>query len=97
MRERLRTRFVRLVDDVAQQHEAAGRLDEAIACYRRGVEVDLLAESFYQGMMRCLAQQDRRAEGAAVYRQLRQTLSVVLGIAPSPQSEQLGRTLLGQA
>ena len=97
MRDRLRARFVQLVDEISQQHEAAGRFDEAIACYRRGVEADLLAENFYQGMMRCLVQQNRRAEGAAVYRQLRQTLSVVLGIAPSPQSEQLGRTLLGQA
>jgi DNA-binding SARP family transcriptional activator len=97
MRDRLRQRFVHLVDDLGQQHEAAGRLDEAIACYRRGIAVDLLAERFYQGLMRCLAQQDRRAEGAAVYRQLRRTLSVVLGIAPSSQSEQIGRTLLGQA
>lgn len=96
MRDRLRARFVRLVDDIGQEHEAAGRFDEAIACYRRGIEVDLLAERFYQGSMRCLAQQARRAEGAAVYRQLRQTLSVVLGIAPSPQSEQLGRDLLRQ-
>jgi ATP/maltotriose-dependent transcriptional regulator MalT/DNA-binding SARP family transcriptional activator len=96
-RERLRTRFVRLVDEVGQKHEVAGSLDEATTCYRRGIEVDPLAESLYQGIMRCLAQQNRLAEGAAVYRQLRRTLSVVLGIAPSPQSERLGRVLLGQS
>ena len=96
MRDRLRARFVHLVDDIGWEQETAGRLDDAIDCYRRGIEVDILAESFYQGMMRCLARQDRRAEGAAVYRQLRQTLSVVLGIVPSAQSEHLGRKLLTQ-
>jgi ATP/maltotriose-dependent transcriptional regulator MalT/DNA-binding SARP family transcriptional activator len=95
-RERLRTRFVRLVDETGQKHESAGSLEEAMSCYSRGIEVDPLAESLYQGMMRCLARQNRLAEGAAVYRQLRQTLSVVLGVAPSPQSERLGRALLGQ-
>jgi DNA-binding SARP family transcriptional activator len=95
-RERLRARFIRLVDEEGRDHEASGRLDEAIACYQRGIDIELLAEPFYQGLMRCFQRQDRRAEGAAVYRQLRRTLSLMLGVVPSPQSEHLGRTLLSQ-
>jgi DNA-binding SARP family transcriptional activator len=95
-RDRLRARFVRLVGEIGRDHEASGRLEEAIACYRRGIDADALAEPFYQGLMRCLQRQERCAEGVAVYRQLRRTLSLVLGVVPSPQSEQLGRTLLGQ-
>lgn len=95
-RDRLRARFVALVVEIGHAHEQAGRCDEANTCFRRGIEVDPLAEALYQGVMRCLARQNRRAEGAAVYRQLRQTLSVVLGIAPSAQSERLGKELLGQ-
>lgn len=41
-------------------------------------------------------QQDRRAEAMAVYRRLRQTLSVTLGNQPSPQSEALFRSIKGE-
>jgi DNA-binding SARP family transcriptional activator len=67
----------------------------AMDCYRRGIEADPLAETFYQGLMRCLAAAGRQAEGAAVFRQLRQTLSVVLGIPPSARSRHLASILLG--
>jgi pentatricopeptide repeat protein len=66
-------------------------------CYARGLDADDLAESFYQGLMRCHAAQGRIAEGIAVFRRLRQTLSVVLGVAPSTASEALVRRLHDQA
>ncbi len=94
-RERLRARFVRLVETLGARHEAAGDGARAMDCYRRGIEADPLAETFYQGQMRCLAAAGRHAEGAAVFRQLRQTLSVVLGIPPSAESRRLASTLLG--
>lgn len=95
-RERLRSRFVRLVEDAAGACERRGEFERAIVEYHRGIDADPLAETFYQGLMRCHTALDRRAEGAAVFRQLRQTLSVVLGVAPSAQSLRLGRALLGQ-
>lgn len=94
-RERLRARFVRLVEDLGARHEAVSDGARALDIYRRGVEADPLAETFYQGQMRCLAAAGRHAEGAAVYRQLRRTLSVVLGIPPSAESRRLASTLLG--
>lgn len=95
MRERLRSLFIRNLATLGQHLQAAGRHDEALACYLRGAEADPLAEEFYQGQIRCYLSMDRRAEGLAAYRRLRQTLSVTLGIAPSAPSEALHRSLLG--
>lgn len=95
MRERLRSLFIRNLAVLGQHLLTAGRYEEALALYLRGAEAEPLGEEFYQGQMRCLLSMDRRAEGLAVYRRLRQTLSVTLGIAPSAPSEALHRSLLG--
>ena len=95
MRERLRSRFIRLVSDTGNHYEKCGELDTAMEWFRRGIETDNLAEEFYQGLMRCYARQGRAAEGAAVYRQLRQVLSVVLGVRPSQATQALGREIMG--
>lgn len=94
MRERLRSMFVRHSAELGRLHEEAGRWDKAIACYQRCLETDELGEEFYQGLMRCYGHLGRRAEGVSVYRRLRHTLSVVLGIAVSPASEELLHLLL---
>ena len=95
MRERLRAKFIRLVSDAGAHFETSREPDRAIECYRRGIEADNLAEEFYLGLMRCYRNQGRRAEGAAVYRQLRQILSVVLGVGPSLETQALGQEILG--
>lgn len=92
-RERLRARFVRLVEQVGTASEADSDWDDAIAWYGRGLEADELAETFHLGLMRCYRAQGRNAEGMSAYRRLRQTLSLTLGIAPSEQSQALARAL----
>ncbi|MBX9962873.1 MAG: hypothetical protein K2Y35_07465 [Burkholderiales bacterium] len=94
MRDRLRARFATLVTRRALALERTSRFEEAIACYHAGIGAEPLAETLYQGLMRCHLTLGRRAEGASVYRQLRRTLSVILGISPSAQSESLGKALL---
>ena len=96
VRLRLRDLLARLVSALGRQLEAAGDWEPALACYRRGIDADELAEEFYQGLMRCHAATGRTAEGMATFRRLRRTLSVVLGVKPSERSEQLMR-LLGSA
>ncbi|MGI9045215.1 MAG: BTAD domain-containing putative transcriptional regulator [Burkholderiales bacterium] len=95
MHERLRSLFIRNLATLGQHLQTAGRHEEALACYLRGTEADPLAEEFYQGQMHCYLKVGRHAEGLAVYRRLRQILSVTLGIAPSAPSEALHRSLLG--
>ena len=92
-RLKLRDLFARLVSALGREMEANGNWDQALSCYRRGIDADELAEEFYQGMMRCHAATGRSAEGIAVYRRLRQTLSVVLGVKPSTRTEQLVQLL----
>ncbi len=92
-RERLRAKFVRLVESVAQGDEAAGHWEKAMAHYLKGLEADDLVEAFHLGLMRCYRALGRPAEALTTYRRLRQTLSVVLGIAPSPAAEALAQEL----
>ena len=89
MRDRVRGQFLRHVARTGRRHEDAGRLDDAVQLYEQGIEADALAEELYGGLMRTLHRLGRRAEAMAVFRRLRQTLSVTLGIAPSAASEQL--------
>lgn len=96
-RLKLRDLLARLVSTLGQQMEASGNWDQALAFYRRGIDADELAEEFYQGIMRCHAATGRSAEGLAVYRRLRQTLSVVLGLKPSARTEQLAQLLRGES
>jgi DNA-binding SARP family transcriptional activator len=92
-RERLRSKFVRLVETAAQGDEAAGNWDKARVHYLKGLEADELVEAFYIGLMRCYRAMGRPAEAMSTFRSLRQTLSVVLGIPPSPTAEELAREL----
>jgi len=92
-RERLRAKLVAAVSNFAREQECAGNLDVAIAFYRQGIEADELAEEFYRGLMRCYRAREERAEAFSVYRRLKRTLSVTLGITPSPATEQLANAL----
>jgi len=92
-RERLRGKFVRLVEVVALEEENSGRWEQALHAYLRGLEADDLVEPFYQGLMRCYRALGRHAEAMSTYRKLRHLLSVVLGISPSETSQALAAAL----
>ena len=92
-RERLCAKFRHHLVALGRAWEANGRWEEAVACYLRGIEADERAEVFYQQLIRCYRQLGRDAEARAVYERLRKLLSTTLGIAPSPQTQALARTL----
>jgi DNA-binding SARP family transcriptional activator len=83
---------VQSVIELGRFLEAELRFDEAVACYQHGLDVDMLVEPFYQGLMRCYDRLDRLSDAMSAYRRLRQTLSVTLGVPPSPASERLYRS-----
>jgi LuxR family maltose regulon positive regulatory protein len=93
MRERLQTKFIRHVSALGKRMIEVQAWEQAAAYYARGLDVDNLAEELYQGLMRCHLHCGRFAEGLAVYRRLRQTLSVILGIKPSAASDALYEAL----
>jgi hypothetical protein len=59
MRERLKDRFVRCVEKQGAYYERERLWEEAVECFRKGLEVDDLAEIFYQRLMYCYQRLDR--------------------------------------
>lgn len=93
-RERLRGKFIHLLATHGRSLEGDGDTDEAIRLYARGVDADPIVEVFHQGLMRCYQRLGRHTEAISAYRRLRQTLSVVLSVSPSPESQALYRTIM---
>lgn len=93
MREKLRTRYLELVSSAARRFEQEGRHEDALDLYRRGIEVDELAETFHIGLMRCHHQIGRTPEALDAYRRMRELLDRVHGVQPSPATEALYRKL----
>lgn len=94
LRERLRSKYLRHVTDMAHYLEKNQRWEDAIVYYQKGLEVDDLAEQFYQSFMICYQQLGRRSEALAVYRRCRSALSIILGIEPSSVTESIRKSLL---
>lgn len=94
LRERLRGKFLRQVGHLGTHWEQAGEWTKGVNCYQRGLEVDDLAEEFYQRLMTCYQRLGRRAEALAVYQRCRTILATVLGVEPAPATEAIYQALL---
>ena len=93
-RQRLASKFLRHVAAVGQCWQEQGDPGRAELAYQRALELDPLAESLSRALMLLQLRQGRRAEALETYRRCRQMLSVVLGLAPSAQTEAVHRSLL---
>ncbi len=93
-RERLRGRFIDALSAYGASLESTGDLGAAVQCYLRGIDADPIVESFHQGLMRCYEKWGKRSEAFSVYRRLKQTLSVLLGVPPSDATQKLFQNLL---
>ena len=92
-RERLRSKFLRLTTRLGDYLQKAGQCEKAVENYQRALEVDELAEEFYQGLMICYRRLGQNAKGIEVYRRCKRILSSVLGIEPSPKTEAIFKDL----
>ena len=88
MRERLRSRYLSTVAQLGVHWMQAGEWEKARACYQRGIDVDNLAEEFYQSLMNCYLADGRKAEALTVYDRLGKIFSS-LGVEPSPKTRNL--------
>jgi DNA-binding SARP family transcriptional activator len=93
-RDALRAQFVRALVRLGDRLEGQGDWEHAIELYRRGLEADNLAESFYRGLMRALAAIGDHAEALNAFRRCRELLSIVLGIKPSAETDHLHREIV---
>jgi LuxR family transcriptional regulator, maltose regulon positive regulatory protein len=94
MRERLRGKFIHALSSCGDVLESSGDLEGAVQCYLRGIDADPVVEAFHQGLMRCYERMGRRTEAISVFRRMKQTLSVLLGVPPSEASQRLFQVLL---
>ena len=92
-REKLRSGFLRAVAQLGQFYEDGERWEEAVSCYRKGLEADELAEELYRRLMVCHIRQGREAVALSVYRRCRKTLSSVLGVDPSAETRAIAASL----
>lgn len=88
-RERTRARVLRLVAMMAAGRESAQDWEGALGWYEKGVEVDDLAESLHQGLIRCHIELARSAEALAAFQRLRRLLWIKLRVPPSAATEAL--------
>jgi DNA-binding SARP family transcriptional activator len=93
LRERLRGKFLRSVGRSGLYWQQAGRWEKALDCYHKGLEVDNLAEEFYQGLMTCYQHLGQRAEALSVYNRCKRTLAQAFGIEPSAKTGAIYRSL----
>ena len=67
-----------------------GSVDEAlIPALERALLADPASEDLARSLMRALLRQKRHSEVIQVYRRLRQMLSLLLGVAPSPETDHI--------
>jgi LuxR family transcriptional regulator, maltose regulon positive regulatory protein len=76
----------------------AGREDEfLIPALERAFVADTTSEDIARALMRALARRDQFGEALRVYRRLREMLSIVLGLVPSRETEQLREKIYAEA
>jgi LuxR family maltose regulon positive regulatory protein len=95
--ERLRSKFLGSVIRLADHLQQAGQWEKALECYQRGIEVDDLAEEFYQGLMTCYHHLGQQTKALSIYNRCKKVLSATLGINPSPKTEAIYHSIKNNA
>jgi len=96
MRERQRTRFVRMADRIGTALAHGDTLDHAITFVQAASDREPLAEPLHRRLMLLLESAGRQAEALAVYQRCRQMLSILLATAPSRETEAIAARLRGR-
>jgi DNA-binding SARP family transcriptional activator len=86
---RLRNKLLRNIVWLGSHLEGQYAWENAAAFYERCLEIDDLTEEIYRRLITCYKQTGKNTEALATYQRCRKTLSAVLGISPSPETENL--------
>ncbi len=82
-RDNWRSKFLRLIIMAGYHLEVMQQYEKAAELFQKGLEVDCLAEEFYQHLMVCYRELGRETEAIAVYNRCCNALSSCLGINPA--------------
>jgi len=97
MRERLRSKYLRIVARLGKQWMESKQHQKAIDLLQHGLEIDDIAEEFYQQLMLCYRSLGQEAEAVKAYHRCRVALSESLRLEPSLKTEEIYRSLRGNA
>jgi LuxR family maltose regulon positive regulatory protein len=86
-RQQLRDRFLRCIREAARICESRRLWREAARAYQAGLELDLLAEDLYRGMMICHRELGEHSEALQIYRRCRELLARFLGVPPNAETQ----------
>jgi LuxR family maltose regulon positive regulatory protein len=89
VRQELRDGLLRAIRDAARECESARCWEDAANLYRSGIDLDLLNEGLYRGLMLCHQQLGDHSEALRAYRRCRELLTRFLGIPPNAKTEAL--------
>ena len=92
-RQQLHARLLRFVADAALALESALGPAAAARLYIRGIDIDPLAESLYRQLMSMHLRHGQRGEAVDAYERCRETLRHSLQSEPSPQTQQLYKSI----
>jgi two-component SAPR family response regulator len=85
-RERLQSKFVRLVANAGYSWEKAGVWHKAAEYYQKGLEIDDQVEEFYQRLLVCYRHLGKKGEALALYSRCRMALALQC-ITPSARTK----------
>ena len=88
-RQALCDRFLRYLRDSARIYESRRLWDEAARVYQTGLELDVLAEDFYRGLMVCHRELGDHSEALQAYRRCREFLTRFLGVPPNAKTQSI--------
>jgi LuxR family maltose regulon positive regulatory protein len=93
-RNQLRAHYTRIIEQYATFLEQEGDWPDAIECYLRAIEIEPLAEVFYNNLMNIHIKLDRHSDALLVYQRCRQSLLTRLGVNPSPHIQATYRKII---
>jgi two-component SAPR family response regulator len=93
MRERMRSKFIINISKYINYLHQQGDNKEAIDYCLKAIEIDNLAEEFYQKLMISYVKLGRKAEAISVYEQCKRTLNSIFGIDPSNETTEVYQSI----
>lgn len=92
-RDRLHTKFLRVIMAVCGYFEKSGKCERALTFYHKAIEMDPCAENVYYRLMNCYLASDRKAEAMVSYLQCERVLRATLNVEPSTRIKALYRSI----
>jgi len=97
LREKLKSKFLRVIKLFGNFYVKADNYKEAIALYQKALEVDPLLENCYRQIMLCYLALGKKSEAVNTYRSCARIMKSSLGVEPGKETTQIYNELRNAA